>query len=94
MIILFFQITSLPYPVHMFYDFPILCEVPTPCVGELVQTTQSTVHATHSTDSDKKGTAIIAAVLSTIVAIVLIGLIVFYCRRRPLPPTLGKYHFQ
>lgn len=46
------------------------------------------------TDSDKKGTAIIAAVLSTIVAIVLIGLIVFYCRRRPLPPTLGKYHFQ
>nr|XP_058970759.1 uncharacterized protein LOC131797158 [Pocillopora verrucosa] len=81
-------ITSLPYPVHMFYDFPILCEVPTPCVGELVQTTQSTVHATHSTDSDKKGTAIIAAVLSTIVAIVLIGLIVFYCRRRPLPPTL------
>ena len=46
------------------------------------------------TDSDKKGTAIIAAVLSTIVVIVLIGLIVFYCRRRPLPPTLGKYHFQ
>ena len=46
------------------------------------------------TDSDKKGTAIIAAVLSTIAAIVLIGLIVFYCRRRPLPPTLGKYHFQ
>ena len=28
MIILFFQITSLPYPVHMFYDFPIrkFCE--------------------------------------------------------------------
>ena len=28
MTILFFQITSLPYPVHMFYDFPIrkFCE--------------------------------------------------------------------
>ncbi|CAH3037693.1 unnamed protein product, partial [Pocillopora meandrina] len=52
-------ITSLPYPVQMFYDFPILCEVPTPCVGESAQRRPT------FTGGDKKSVTNMAAAISS-----------------------------
>nr|XP_058970763.1 uncharacterized protein LOC131797161 [Pocillopora verrucosa] len=59
-------ITSLPYPVQMFYDFPILCEVPTPCVGESAQRRPT------FTGGDKKSVTNMAASISSTCAVVLI----------------------